>query len=75
MQCLYPMELSCGLAVHAPSVVLNANALIFRPTRQAALQPERTAEERRGKVRIASTFRKFKLTLKIIQGLLVNTYI
>ena len=38
LQHLYPLELSCDCAVQGPSAVLSADALIFRPRRQASLQ-------------------------------------
>ena len=41
VQHLYPLELSSESVVRAPFRVLNADALVFRPRRQAALQTDR----------------------------------
>lgn len=41
VQQLYPLELSSESVVGPPSRVLNAEASVFRPRRQAALQAER----------------------------------
>ena len=40
VQHLYPLELSSDSVVCAPSRVLNADALVFQPRRQAALWAE-----------------------------------
>ena len=37
IQHLYPLELSCDKAAEAPTAQLNAEAPVFRPTRDAAV--------------------------------------
>lgn len=37
IQHLYPLELSCDRAAEAPTAQLNAEAPVFRPTRDAAV--------------------------------------
>ena len=60
VQHLYPLELSSDSVACAPSRVLNADATVFRPRRQAALQAEEKNPSNcrsRGEFRITLTLR------------------